>query len=378
MRVGFDVRPFLKEETGVGVYFKNLLFSLAKIDRDSEYYLFSSSWKDRFDARKVPPFVRKSFKDFRYPVKMVNFLWSKLSWPSMDLFFKTKLDLVHSPTPLVLPSHGKKIVTVYDLCFLEYPHLSDDESRHVFSSRIEQSLHRADGIITISHFSQEQILKRFSIDKGKIHVIHLGIDHNFWSSVTLEETERIKSKLNLPSSYLLFVGAQEPRKNIGRLIEALKIVHSKYREIPLVLVGGQGKDSAFVKDRIKTCDLKQGVCMTGYLNDLELRSVYRMATAFIFPSLCEGFGLPLLEAMASGIPAVASHAPALPEICQDAALFFDPEQPEDMAEVIMRVLKDADLREDLIKKGEKRVLDFSWESTAKKTLSIYRSLVDTS
>jgi glycosyltransferase involved in cell wall biosynthesis len=376
MRVGFDVRPFLKEETGVGIYFKNLLFTLAKIDRENEYFLFSSSWKDRFDAAKIPPFAHARFKDFRYPVKAINFLWNKLGWPSIDLFFKASLDLTHSPTPLVLPSSGKKIVTVYDLCFLDYPHLSDDESRHVFSSRIEQSLHRADGIITISHFSQEQILKRFSINKGKIHVTPLGIDCDFWRDITEDETARIKSRFNLPPSYLLFVGAQEPRKNIGKLIEALKIVHSRYKKIPLVLAGRKGKDSAVVMDRINAFDLKQWVYTTGYLNDLELRSVYRLATAFVFPSVCEGFGLPLLEAMASGIPVVASQAPALPEICQDAALFFDPEHPEELAESIIRVLKDEFLRKDLVQRGDQRVEDFSWELTAEKTLSIYRSLVE--
>ena len=378
MRVGFDVRPFLKEETGVGIYFKNLLFALAKIDRENEYFLFSSSWKDRFNPGKIPPFTRKHFRDFHYPVKAVNFLWNKLGWPPVDLFFRTDLDLAHSPTPLVLPSRGKKIVTVYDLCFLEYPHLSDDESRHVFTSKIEQSLHIADGIITISQFSQEQILKRFSIEKGKIHVTHLGIDHHFWRDTAQEEKERIRSKFNLPSSYLLFVGAQEPRKNIGKLIEALKIVHRQYRKIPLVIAGRKGADSVFVQDRIKTYDLEQWVTLTGYLDDFELRSVFRSAFALIFPSVCEGFGLPLLEAMISGIPVVASHAPAIPEICQDAALLFDPKNPEDMAESMIHVLKDKTLREDLIQRGEKRVMDFSWESTAKKTLSIYRSLVGTS
>ncbi|MGD8537835.1 MAG: glycosyltransferase family 1 protein [Candidatus Aminicenantes bacterium] len=378
MRVGFDVRPFLKEETGVGIYFKNLLFALAAIDRENEYFLFSSSWKDRFDPRKIPPFAHKHFRDLRYPVRMINFLWYKLGWPSIDLFYKTRLDLAHSPTPLVLPSGGKKIVTVYDLCFLEYPHLSDDESRHVFSSRIEHSLHRADKIITISHFSREQILKRFSVKKDKIHVTHLGIDRSFWRDITREEMERIRLNFHLPSSYLLFVGAQEPRKNILRLIEALKIVHNQYRKIPLVLAGRAGKDSALVMDRIKTYDLEKWIYMTGYTNDFELRGLYRSATAFVFPSICEGFGLPLLEAMASGIPIVASEAPALPEICRDAALFFDPEHPENIADVIIRVLKNADLREDLVKKGEQRVLDFSWEATAKETLSIYRSLVGAS
>lgn len=376
MRVGFDVRPFLKEETGVGIYFKNLLFSLSEIDKENEYYLFSSSWKDRFDSNKIPPFAHKCFRDLRWPVRMVNFLWNKLGWPPMDLVFRTRLDLTHSPVPLVLPSLGKKIVTVYDLCFLEYPHLSDDESRHVFSSRIKQSLHRADRIITISHFSKEQILARFSVNRDKVHVTHLGIDRDFWSGITQEEIEQVKAKLKLPSSYLLFVGAQEPRKNIASLIETLKIIHSRNKQIPLILVGKEGKDSAQVQDKIESFSLKQWVSMTGYLSDFELRAVYRLASAFLFPSLCEGFGLPLLEAMASGTPVIASHAAALPEVCQDAALYFDAEQPEDMAEKTLKLLEDTDLREDLVKKGEKRVSDFSWKSMAEQTLSIYRSLAE--
>ncbi|MGD9347096.1 MAG: glycosyltransferase family 1 protein [Candidatus Aminicenantes bacterium] len=375
MRVGFDVRPYLKEETGVGIYFKNLLAALSRIDQENVYYLFSSSLKDRFDPKKVPTFAHKRFKDFRYPVRMINFLWNKLGWPTMDMFFGTKLDLVHSPTPLILPSRGKQIVTVYDLCFLEYPHLSDDESRRIFSSGIEHSLQKADAIFTISNFSASQILKRFSVLKDKIHVTHLGIDQTFWRDFSEEETARIASKFNLPESFLLFVGAQEPRKNIGHLIEALRIVHDRLRRIPLVLVGKGGRDSAYLSDKIHTCNLEQWVHMTGYLDDLELRSVYRLASAFVFPSLCEGFGLPLLEAMACGTPVIASRVAAIPEICQEAALFFDPEQPEDMAEKILSVLEDQDLREDLVGRGEKRILDFSWESTAQQTLSIYRTLL---
>jgi len=375
MRVGFDVRPFLKEETGVGTYFKNLLIALARIDQENEYCLFSSSWKDRFDPQSIPSFTRSHFRDFRYPVRMINFLWNKLGWPTLDMFFRTKLDLVHSPTPLILPSRGKKIVTVYDLCFLEYPLLSDDESRRVFSSGIERSLKKADAIITISRFSAEQILKRFSFVRDKVHVTHLGIDQKFWCDVSEKEMARIQSKLNLPESFLLFVGAQEPRKNIGHLIEALRIVHDRYRKISLLLVGKEGKDSGSISDRIHSCDLEQWVRKTGYLDDLELRSVYRLASAFVFPSLCEGFGLPSLEAMACETPVLASNVAAIPEICQSAALFFDPKRPEDMAEKILSALKDQDLREDLVQRGKKRVLDFSWDSTALQTLSIYRSLV---
>ena len=120
MRIGFDVRPFLKEETGIGIYFKNLLFSLSQIDQDNEYYLFSSSFKDRFLTHKIPPFSRMRFRDFPIPVKAVSFFWNKLGWPPLDYFFKTGLDLTHSPSPLILPTKGKKVITVYDLFFMDF------------------------------------------------------------------------------------------------------------------------------------------------------------------------------------------------------------------------------------------------------------------
>lgn len=371
------MRPFLKEETGVGIYFKNLLFALSEIDAENEYYLFSASWKDRFRPEKIPPFAHKRFKDFRFPVKVTNFFWNKLQWPSMDLLFKTHLDLTHSPTPLVLPSRGKRIVTIYDLCFMDAPHLSDDESRTVFLPKIEESLRSADCIITISRSTQEQVLEKFSVKKDKVRVTYLGVHHDFWREVSGDEMERMRSRFDLPLSFLLFVGASEPRKNIGNLIRALKIVHRQYSKIPLIVVGRQGKDHAKVMSEINACDLRQWVKLTGYLPDRELRSLYRLSTAFVFPSFCEGFGLPLLEAMCAQTPVIASRGSALEEISQDAAIFFDPNQPVDMADKIINVLKDEELKEKLVKRGQKRVLDFSWESTAKQTLNIYHSLMET-
>ncbi|MCX6559940.1 MAG: hypothetical protein NTZ26_05435, partial [Candidatus Aminicenantes bacterium] len=115
MRIGFDLRPFLKEETGVGVYLKNLLFELARIDREDEFFLFSASWKDRFPTAKIPPFAQCHFLDKKWPVRMVNFLWQDLGRPSLDALFGTRLDLTHSATPLPLPTKGRAIVTVCDL-----------------------------------------------------------------------------------------------------------------------------------------------------------------------------------------------------------------------------------------------------------------------
>jgi len=375
MRIGFDLRPFLKEETGVGVYYKNLLFSLARIDRSNEYFLFSSSLKDRFPASKVPSFEKKNFRDFAFPVKLINYFWYRLRWPSLDFFFRTKLDLTHSPTPLILPSQGKKIVTVYDLFFLDFPLLADKETRRNFLHRTEDSLLQANGIVTISRFTKESLMEKFAVDKSKVRVIYLGIDHGYWDDVSPELLAKTESDYSLPSSFLLFVGALEKRKNLLNLIEALKIIHKNQQKIPLILAGRKGDEFQRLKNAIRRQSLEPWVKMLGYVPDADLKNLYRLASLLVFPSFCEGFGLPVLEAMVSGLPVVASQSSAIEEVAKDAALYCDPQAPEEMADKILLALKDESLCHKLVERGKKRALDFSWEKTAAETLSFYEKVV---
>lgn len=374
MRIGFDVRPFLKEETGVGIYFKNLLFSLSRIDHSNEYYLFSSSLKDRFSSEKIPLFAKKRFRDFPFPVKVMNFFWYKLSWPPLDYFFRTELDLTHSPIPLILPTKGKKIVTVHDLFFMDFPRMIDREVRKNFVSKIKNSLLEADGIVAVSQFTRNQLLERFAIEEKKVKVIYHGLDPKFKTDISPDEIEKIKKVYSLSPSFILFVGAIEPRKNLLNLIEALKIIHKKYKKIPLVIVGRISQDYKNLEKKIKQNKLESWIKMMGYLPDNEVRVFYRLASLLAFPSFCEGFGLPLIEAMASSLPVATSQASAMPEIAQDAALFFHPEDPEDIADKIIIALKNEDLRETLKARGRKRVLDFDWGTTAAETLSFYRDI----
>jgi glycosyltransferase involved in cell wall biosynthesis len=374
MRIGFDVRPFLKKETGVGIYCRNLLFHLAQIDRSNKYFLFSSSLKDKFPVQKIPPFPKKEFRHFRFPVRLINLFWYQLSWPPLDYFFRTDLDLAHSPTPLILPTKGKKIVTVYDLFFMDFPHMTDRETRQYFATRIKDSLLKADGIVAISEFTRNKVLERFALDEKKVKVIYLGLDRDFYTEVSAEEEEEVRKKFSLPPSFILFVGALEPRKNLLKLIEALKIVHEKHQKILLVIVGREGFDYENLEKKIDQLELRDWVKMMGYLPDKEVRAFYRLASVFAFPSLCEGFGLPLLESMASGLPVVTSKSSALPEIAQDGALYFHPEDPEDIADQLMLALQDEELRKTLREKGKKRALDFDWRKTAAETLSFYEYL----
>jgi glycosyltransferase involved in cell wall biosynthesis len=374
MRIGFDLRPFLKEETGVGVYFRNLLFELAKLDFENEYFLFSSSWKDRFRPERVPPFRRATFRDLRWPVKVMDFLWYKAGWPPLDHFFGTNLDLTHSPSPMLLPTRGRTIITVNDLFFLDSPGLADRAARRNFGNRVGKAVERADGVVAISEFSRRAILDRFHADEQKIRVIPLGVDNSWDRTPEASALERVRRELDLPAEFLLFVGALEPRKNLVRLVEALKLLHDGGRRVPLLIVGRSGGDSARVKEAVERRGLTAWVRLTGYLDAEDVRSLHHLATLLVFPSLAEGFGLPVLEAMAAGLPVATSGTSALPEVAGDAALFFDPEDPEDIAAQVGRLLADQGLRRTLAEKGKRRAGRFKWSTTAARTLEFYHAL----
>jgi glycosyltransferase involved in cell wall biosynthesis len=374
MRIGFDLRPFLRQETGVGVYFRNLLRELAALDRDNEYFLFSSSWKDRFPSAKLPAFARMRFRDVRLPVKVLNFLWYRLGRPRLDLFFRARLDLTHSPVPLFLPTGGKKVITVCDLFFLEHPELADKEARRTFARSVGRAVERADAVITISEYSRKVIVQQLSADRDKVRAIPLGLDSVFFEEIAPEERAAERRTLDLPQRFLLFVGAFEPRKNLTALVEALRIIHGRAEKIPLVIAGRRGGDYENVQAGIRRAGLEEYIRAVGYVPDGELRRLYRLATVFVFPSLAEGFGLPILEAMASGLPVAASRTSAMPEVAGEAAAYFDPSQPEDMAATVIKLLEDEALRSELADRGKVRARAFSWTATARRTLDLYRSL----
>jgi glycosyltransferase involved in cell wall biosynthesis len=281
------------------------------------------------------------------------------------------MDLTHSSTPLILPTAGKAVVTVHDLFYLDHPEMTDEHTRRSLVSRTADSLARADGIIAVSRFTRDDLLEKFPLDPGKITVIHHGTNKRFRVQTSTAFKNVLRKKYDLPSEFLLFVGAVEPRKNLTTLVEALKILHERGRRIPLMIAGRRGSDLVRVKDRIAGEGLEPWVRVFDYLPDEDVQGLYSLATLFVFPSLCEGFGFPLLEAMASGVPIAAARVSALPEVAGDAALFFDPRSAGQMAEVMLQGLEDEEVRTALIDRGKERILDFDWERSARATLDFY-------
>ena len=255
---------------------------------------------------------------------------------------------------LILPTRGKKIITVHDVFFMDFPSRAGKEAGGAFFRRAVGDLQRCDGIITSSSYTRGELVARFDVRPEKVRVIHPGLDRRFLEDVSAGELENYRTAHFLPASFLLFVGAQEPRKNLPRLIQALKIVHLHGDGIPLVLAGPRGGDTETIRATAARLGLEQSVIMMGYLPADDLPKLYRLATALVFPSLCEGFGLPLVEAMAAGLPVAAAKNSAMPEVAGDSAVYFPAEDTEAMAGKIRFILEDAGLRAALAAGGRKR------------------------
>ncbi len=367
MKIGFDLRPFLSGETGVGVYMKNLLFAMAKIERNDKFFLFSSSFKERFPKEKIPKFKNMKFRDMRIPVSMLNFFWFRLSFPPLGSFFGEKLDITHSPGPMILPGGKKKIITVHDLSFIDEPDLVMPEAVKYYSGKIGRSIEKADAVIAVSEFTRSRIGEVFGKNAyDKTTVIYHGSG--------LEGMKEKKTSFKIPEKYFLFTGTIEPRKNLTTFIKAFSLSKKNLNGVKIVLAGREGTHTAEVKDLISKLDLDNEIIITGYLSGEELKYLYSRAIALVFPSRYEGFGLPILEAAASGVPSIVSDLEVFREIYKDYPVYFDKDDPKELSDTLIRFCKDNELQKRKKKKAIETVKDLVWEKAAEQTLKLYNKI----
>jgi len=364
MKIGFDIRPFLSGETGVGVYFKNLLNAMSKLERDDVFYLLSSSFKERFPSELIPDFKNRKFKDLRIPVSVLNLLWFRFSFPPLGIFFGEKLDLIHSPNPLIIPGIGKKIITIHDISFIDTPELASLEATKYFSNKIEKSIKKADGVIAVSHFTRSRIGNIFGGKAAdKVTVIYHGSE--------IDEIIEEKPLFTIPKNYFLFVGTVEPRKNLSTLIKGFSLIKEKNVGMKLILAGREGTRSSEILRLISDLKLEKDIITTGYIKREELKFLFKNAIALVFPSHYEGFGLPVLEAASLGIPSLVSDIEVFREIFKDYPLYFEKDNPKSLCNTMNLIISNKKLRNkkkvEAIETGKK----FSWEKSAKETLSLY-------
>lgn len=379
MRIGIDATflafPLLRD-AGIGRYIRNLLEALAELDSENEYFLFLG---DEGPLWALPGNWRRiiSHLPLRHPA--VRVFWHHLFLPPQCR--RRKLDLLFSPAftlPWWLPRGLRTVATVHDLSFLRHPEMYQGALRLAYLRRaVARTAQRADAIVCPSEATKKDVVELLGVPPRRISVSYHGVAPLGELSSADEARHAplpcpMKSRYGLGDSFFLFVGTLEARKNVAALIRAFHQLRQRGRpELRLVVVG-KGARAFLKKTSLAFSKEVEGVIFTGFLPDQELWALYRSATVFVSLSLWEGFGFPLLEAMAAGLPVIASKVGSIPELVGDAAMLVDPDDSPSVVLAMERVLQDENLRRCIADRARQRVKEFNWRKAAKETLDVFQ------
>jgi glycosyltransferase involved in cell wall biosynthesis len=379
MRIGINalgLRP--GQVGGVEVYLRNLVANLGRIDPDNEYLVFVDRHSQSVFGSGLLPNVRQVVIAPSPPVSpVVRALryWGWLPSPLADQLKGSGVDVIHYPDSIINPLGVALpcVLTFHDIQHEYFPRHFSLKTRLLRKLTYGPSARKARQIITNSQFTRDTLVEKFGVPTGKITPIHWGVDAAFRPDVSPTEVQRVRQKYHLPQVFAFYPANTWPHKNHSRLVQAISLLQRKYRsDCELVLCGqfGWGHDALLAA--LKAYDLQRDVLILGYVPTEDLPALYRVASLLAYPSLFEGFGFPLVEAMSCGCPIVCSNATSLPELAGDAAVLVNPYDVEGLADAIWRVLNHTDLRTDLAARGLARASHFSWEKAARQTMQVYR------
>lgn len=350
---------------GTETYALSLIQALARQDQDNEYLVFLSSEAADIDVTPAPNF-RRVVTPVVAMQRTMRYAWEQAVLP-MQLRSQ-KPSLIHSLGYVIpLAASAPQVVTVHDVNFLGHSGRRTAIGRKAFGFFVEKTVKRANHIITISEFSKREVIRYLHVDPEKISAVHLaGREHTerpVAGSALLE---------NIPRPYIMAFSSLSAHKNIARLISAFARISS---DIPhsLVLVGHLPEKGGVSATEFQS--ISDRIVFTGFIPDTDVDALLRGASLFAFPSLYEGFGLPIIDAQHAGVPVACSSAAALPEVAGDGALLFDPTSEDEIADALKRCLLDMDLRNRLITSGSANASHYSWERTARETLAVYAKVL---
>lgn len=322
---------------------------------------------------------------YRIPKRLIKYLEPQLSLP--NTLRKWRFDLIHylSHEDAAIYSHNPFIVTVHDTLrltthkFIRPQHPVQKFKDSIIRSVSNRIIKRARFIITDSENSKLDILKNYDLSTDNLRVVYLGVDKEYFKEFPYPDLEKIRNKYQLPSEYLLYVGGIDGRKNIPNLLRAISLLQSDRQQSPPLVFAGRITNQKEYPQIIELCEkyaLGKKIIFTGYIPEAELPLIFRAASAFVFPSLYEGFGLPVLQSMAAGIPVITANLSSIPELGGDAVHYIDPYDPHSIMAGIRTVLENREYREILKAKGRERAKIFSWEKTARDTIKVYLEVIN--
>ena len=373
LRIGIEAqRLFRPKKHGMDIVALELIKALHAYDSENEYHIFVKRDSDSHCIElRNPNFHLHILPSVPYPI------WEQIYLPFYAS--KLKLDILHctgNTAPLVY--FGKKVVTLHDIIFLESNPLIHGTAYQRFGNLYRRLLvplmvRSTDLLITVSKFEQVTIKTHFRYNDDNVQVVYNGVGNHFFQKSTEDEIARVREKYSLPKNFILFLGNENPKKNLLNVVRAYSMYLDEVTEgLDLVVLDfPPGALKQFVeKEHLNKLVISKTVS-PGYISNAELPAVIQSCDIFLYPSLRESFGIPILEAMACSVPVITSKTSSMPEVAGDAALLVDPHSPTEIKESIVTLARDMQLREALVSKGLKRSAGFSWEAAAKRSLQIY-------
>ncbi len=374
MRVLIDLTQVPLGRMGVGSYAENLLEQLHSQGGDLEFFAVAQS-DDSALLAAIPPRV----KLIRLPARLFRRLGLRLLAEQIYIPYlarRYRIDVVHSlhySLPL-LPLRAARLVTMHDMTAFLYPAVHTPFKRAYMQFFIRQALRKADFLVFVSASALADCRQYFKQPLPNATVIHHGKSPAFRPALDAGEIAAVRRRYDLPSQYILYLGTLEPRKNVPALIRAFAALAEQHPEARLVVAGKKGWYYDAIFQTLAELKLAGKVHFPGYIDERDKRFLLAGATLFVYPSLYEGFGIPVLEAMACGIPVITSNVSSLPEVVGDAALLIDPASLPDLTRALERVYADADLKDRLVRAGLARASQFTWEESVRQLLDVYRDV----
>jgi glycosyltransferase involved in cell wall biosynthesis len=371
MRIGIDATPLPTQPVGAGNYIIQLIGALERLESVHEFIIFhQKGGRAWFSDLERPGFRFILLPDRRPAFRLV---WEQFAFPILVRKFRLNvLHSLHYTMPFIKPCPA--VVSFHDMTFFLYPELHTRSKRLFFPLAMRASVKRADMLVVPSDSTRRDALRLLKIAPEKVLTVPLGVNDNFRPQKDERLLLEIRRKYDLPDRFILYVGLIEPRKNLPSLINAYDCLRKRGIDLPVVIAGRRGWQVEEVTRMVEALHLTAHIHFSGYIEPQDLPMVYNLADLFVYPSLYEGFGLPVLEAMACGTPVVTSAISSMPEVVGDAGLLVPPREIEPLANAMHSLLVDRALREQLSERGLERAAHFTWERTAAEMLNVYQTV----
>ena len=380
MKIGIDYTSAMWQGAGIGRYTRELVRSVVMLDPNIDYRLFyaargldeNSPWVE--SLRKLCT----TFRNVRavplpFSPRLLTILWQRLRIPLPVELYTGPLDLVHALDFVLPPTFARTMVTIHDLTFLVHPECAEPALANYLNTAVRRSLKRASMVLVDSQATRADVTRLLGTREDRTRLVYPGVSAAFRPVAYATQME-VRERLNLPPRFILFVGTLEPRKNLSRLLEAFDhlIAHGAHPGLHLVIAGKPGWRYEPIYETYQRLGLGERVKFLDFVADEDLPALYNLASVFVYPSIYEGFGLPVLEALACGAPVVTSNVSSIPEVTGSAAILVDPHQIESISAGISRALGEI---EHLRLGGPLQARRFSWEDSARELLACYREFM---